>query len=169
MMYTKKVIIVLIAAISIFSACSSSKEGTGLTQAQVQELLTGRQYQFRATDVKPMSGKSRVLTETYTLNVGRDEINADLPYFGRAYTAPANPAEVGVRFSSRDFAYDQKDRSKDGWEITITPRDVSDIRDCRLIVYSNGNADLTVNSNSRQTISYRGYITSMPPKAVKRP
>jgi Domain of unknown function (DUF4251) len=85
------------------------------------------------------------------------------------HNAPANPAEVGVKFSSGDFAYDQKDRNKDGWEITITPRDVGDIRDCRLIVYSNGNADLMVNSNSRQTISYRGYITNIPPKAVKRP
>ncbi len=160
-------IISLLAILSIFSACSSSKETTGLSETQLKDLLASRLYQFRATDVRPVSGRSRILTDTYTLNVNREEVTADLPYFGRAYNAPANPADIGVSFTSRDFTYDQKDRSKDGWEIKITPGDVSDIRDCQLIVYGNGKADLMVNSNSRQTISYRGYITTIPVKSNK--
>jgi hypothetical protein len=51
-----------------------------------------------------------------------------------------------------------KEGKKKTWEITITPKDGKDVRNCQLTVYDNGNANLIVNSNNRQPISYSGVI-----------
>jgi hypothetical protein len=158
MFRTKAYLIAGIAYLLLLMSCSSQKKTTGLSEAQVVELVNSGQYQFKAQNMFPSGGKMRVLTENYTLNVSPTEINADLPYVGRAYNAPVNSADVGVRFVSKDFTYEKSNSKKSGWDITVTPKDGNDVRSCQLAVYENGNANLTVNSNNRQTISYTGII-----------
>jgi hypothetical protein len=145
--------------------CSAQNKTTGLTESQVMDLVNNKQFQFLAQNMFPSSGRSKVLTENYTVNVSPEEISADLPYVGKAYNAPMNPADVGIRFVSKDFSYEEKKGKKDSWEITISPKDGKDVRSCLFTVYPNGNANLMVNSNSRQTISYSGVITTPVKKA----
>jgi hypothetical protein len=124
----------------------------------VQKIIEAKNYIFRAETVNPQIGGSRVLTSDYDLTITPDTIIAYLPYFGRAYTAPINPSEGGIKFTSTSFAYSATKRSK-SWEITIRPKDADDVQQLFLDIYDNGNANLRVSSMNRQSISFTGHIT----------
>ena len=57
-------------------------------------------------------------------------------------------------------AYGQtaKKRRKGGWDIVIKPNDVNDVREFSLMITENGYATLRALSNSRQSITYNGYL-----------
>ena len=113
--------------------------------------------QTRSADGKP--GKNCWQnTADYDLKIKPDTIDSDLPYFGRAYTAPIDPADAGIDFTSVKFDYNIVPGKKGGWEITIKPKDVTDINGMYLSISENGYALLRVNSNNRQAISFTGYI-----------
>jgi hypothetical protein len=137
------------------SECYAQK----MTEQEVKALVDGGSYFFRAQNMYPTGARSKVINETYyTLIVKPEELTADLPYAGRAYQAPANPAEVGVKFTSKDFAVEKKITKKGDQEFRFTPKDVQDVRECLLTVYNNGNANVVFTFNQRQTISYQGII-----------
>ena len=157
----KKIFLLLpVVAFFLFYSCSAPKEVSGLTEAQVAEMINSQQYRFLAKNMVPQTGRSRVLTENYTLNVNKEEVNADLPYIGKAYSAPMNPADGGVKFVSKDFGYEMKPRQKGGWDIIIKPKESQYVRECDLTVFENGNANLVVLSNNRQSISFSGVLVS---------
>lgn len=128
----------------------------------VAKMLLNHTYQFTATYVQPQSGRQRNVTgDNYTFKVNRDLLLADLPYFGKATSAPIGTGDVGMKFTSKDFSYESKTLTKSREQITIKPKDVSDVQQIYLIVYPDGTADLNITSNSRQAISYQGSIGAM--------
>ena len=149
------------ASISIFMvlACNSTKSTTGnLSEADIASMVNAKDFAFRASQMLPSGGRSRMLNESYLFTVKPQEVVADLPYAGRAFTTTPGSSDGGMRFTSRDFSYQQATGKKNGWVITINPKDQNDIRECLLTVYANGNADLSITSNSRQLIRYSGYL-----------
>ncbi len=135
------------------------------TAAEVNKILEAKNYIFKAEQMLPQTGSSRVLTPEYDLTVTTNKIISYLPYFGRAYT-PVLPGEGSIKFTSTDFEY-KKVRDKDQWEITIRPNDASDVRQMNLTVFDNGRATLNVTNTNRQGISYHGYITEGKTKVKK--
>lgn len=137
---------------------------TGLAQhkkdkkAAIKNMVEARNYVFKAQTALPASGSTRQLTSDFDLRVSKDTIISDLPYFGRAYTAPLNPAEGPLRFTSTDFQYMATPKKKGGWDITITPKDLQDPRQLTLTIFDNGTASVVVTSYNRQPISFNGYI-----------
>lgn len=141
--------------------------GTGLAQnkkekkaAAITNMVEARNYVFKAQTALPSSGNTRQLTYDFDLRISKDTVISDLPYFGRAYAAPINPAESPLHFTSTTFDYAVADRKKGGWDITITPKDAQDPKKLTLTVFDNGSASLTVTSYNRQPISFNGYVTS---------
>jgi hypothetical protein len=110
--------------------------------------------------VIPSSGRQRILTSEYTVTVRKDSIISDLPYFGRAYTAPIGTTDGGIKFTSVDFGYAINPRKKGGWEVNIKPRDGQDVQNMAFTIYGNGKAYLSINSNNRQAISFNGHISN---------
>lgn len=139
---------------------------TGLAQhkkdkkAAIKNIVEARNYVFKAQTALPASGSTRQLTSDFDLRISKDTIISDLPYFGRAYTAPLNPAEGPLRFTSTDFQYTATPKKKGGWDITITPKDLQDPRQLTLSVFDNGTASVVVTSYNRQPISFNGYVTA---------
>lgn len=121
--------------------------------------IDSQQYIFNAQYATPMSGQQKYLTGDYVLKVSKDTIVCYLPYFGRAYTATAYNADGGLKFTTTNFDYKISNKKKNRWDIIITPKDGQDVQTLDLTIFSNGNADLRVNSNNRQSISFSGYIT----------
>jgi hypothetical protein len=117
-----------------------------------------KNYVFVAQTAQPASGSLRQLTSTYQLEVKGDTVTADLPYFGRAYTAPVDPSRAGIDFTSSDVEYTNTPRKKGGWSILIKPKGNVDARQLILDISANGYANLQVISNSRQSISFSGYV-----------
>lgn len=152
--------LLLLASITLQFTYAQDTKKDDPKKAEVQNLIQSKEYVFVAQSVLPLSGRSMNLTSLYNLKVNGDTIVSDLPYFGRAFVAPINPAEGGIHFTSTDFSYDVKNRKKGGWEISIIPKDAKDVRQLFLTISEDGYASLQVTSNNKQSIGYNGYVTS---------
>jgi hypothetical protein len=124
----------------------------------VREMIDTRNFIFKAQSMSPMNGRLINLTSEYDFTVRPDSLVAFLPYFGRAYTAPINPTDGGIKFTSTRFDYKTAKRKR-SWEISMQTRDVSDNYRLFLSVYTNGRASLRISSTNRQSIVFDGYIT----------
>jgi hypothetical protein len=138
----------------------TAQKSTPAKEAVIKNLVNSQQYVFYAQSALPMSGRQRFLTSEYTLYVSKDTVISDLPYFGRAYSAPINLAGGGINFTSTSFDYQLKARKKGGWDITIKPKDTPEVQQLMMTIFENGTTSLRVSSNNRQPISFNGYITT---------
>lgn len=132
-------------------------KGQDKSPEEVKKLIELQNYIFKAEMVYPQSGRSRILTTDYDITITRDTIISDLPYFGRAYVAPVDPTQGGIKFTSTDFDYTSSKKKKT-WEITIKPKDAPDVQEMYLSIFDNGTANLSVTNTNRQNISFKGYI-----------
>lgn len=136
---------------------TNSKEGGKVSN--IKNMIMAKDFAFIAQSVSPMGGATRQLTSIYDLKVSKDSIVSFLPYFGRAYTAPMNPSEGGINFTSTKFQYTTTERRRGGWNILVKLEDAADTRQLSLTVSESGSASLQVTSNNRQPVSFNGYIT----------
>ena len=126
----------------------------------IKELIDAGSYVFKAQTALPMGGRTRQLTSDYDVKVAKDSILTYLPYFGRAYTAPIDPSQGGIHFTSTNFDYISTPKKKGGWNILIKPKENIDAKQLILDISSSGFANLQVLSNNRQSISFAGYVTN---------
>lgn len=150
-----KLLFLLVALTSLSIAYTQESE-----PATLQKMITSKRFTFKAQSVLPLRGSTRNLTSDYGLRVSGDSLISYLPYFGRAYSAPLDPTENGLQFTSTDFTYNIQKKKK-GWDITILPKDTRDVRQMFLSVSNSGYARLQVTSNSRDGIAFNGYIDKM--------
>jgi len=129
--------------------------------AVIKNIVEAKQYVFIAESALPVNGRNRQLSPGYKLELRMDTLISDLPYFGRAYTAPIDPAEGGIQFTSVDFEYQANPGKKGSWDISIKPKDGKGVNRFSLYISKSGRASLQVVSNNRQTISFNGYITEI--------
>lgn len=148
-----------LACFMALPALAQNNQPISAKQDEVTQLVDSGRYTFVAERAIPLSGRARFLTSEYYLSVSKDSVQAFLPYFGRAYTAPIDPSKGGIQFISTQFEYKIKDDKRNGWNIVVTPNDVRDIQKLSLHIFTNGNASLQVISNDRQSISFNGHIT----------
>ncbi|OQP62667.1 hypothetical protein A3860_27025 [Niastella vici] len=141
-----------------FTAMAQNKKED--KKAEIKNIVEARNFVFKAQTALPSSGNARQLTYDFDLTVSKDTIISDLPYFGRAYTAPLNPSVGPLNFTSTDFHYKVTDRKKGGWVINITPKDQQDPKQFTLNIFDNGSASVVVTSYNRQPISFNGYVTA---------
>jgi hypothetical protein len=155
----KKLLFALSVTLLVLQSCGGSKQSTkGLSESDVTNLINGKDFYFRAEQMLPQGGKTRILNESYSFKVTPAQVVSDLPYMGRAFTANMGSSDGGMRFTSKDYTYQQNPGKNNGWTVYIYPKDQNDVRECILNVFSNGRADLLINSNNRQQIRYNGYI-----------
>ncbi len=149
------------------SAQTSRQEKKAAEQAAVKNMVDNNHFYFVAQYALPMTGSSKFLTSTYDLKVTKDSIIAFLPYYGVAHMAPS-PAEAnegGIKFTSTDFAFTQKEAKKGGWQITIKPKDHNitnwrDVQQMTLDISKDGYASLSVISSNRDPISFQGNVVA---------
>lgn len=126
---------------------------------KVKNMVESQNYVFKARMVIPQTGSSRQLSDEYDLTISKDSIISYLPFFGRAYQPTLDPSKSGIKFTSTSFEYSKEVIKKNkGWQITIIPKDVTDVQKMYLTIYNNGNANLDVINTNRQGISFSGYI-----------
>jgi hypothetical protein len=124
----------------------------------LKELIASQRFAFIAQTATPLNGHIKQLTSEYDLIIKKDTVEAYLPYYGIAYSPSIGTTDGGIDFKTTKFTYTIKDRKKGGWNITITPDNIPSSQKLVLDISSSGYATLDVNSNSRQSISFYGYI-----------
>jgi hypothetical protein len=129
--------------------------------AAVKNMIESKHYQFVPQTMLPQSGRARPVTTPYDLRVTGDTLSADLPYIGRAYSSDYGSTDNSINFKTTSFQYDQQDGKKGGWRITITPKSIRNVSKFSLDISTSGFTSLVVLSNTRQQISYNGYIQEL--------
>ena len=126
-------------------------------RARLNTAIEEDRYIFSAQSATPMSYKLINLSYGYYLKVSKDTIKAYLPYYGRSHSAPIDPNNIGITFTSTDFEY-QKETLRDSWKVNIKIKDNPERSQLYLSISNSGYADLQVSETTRQSISYRGTI-----------
>jgi hypothetical protein len=147
--------LILCTALSSFSTYAQNNKDT----AAMRKMITNQQYIFKAQQAIPLGGRTIQLTSEYDVRITRDSVISFLPYYGRAYSAGYGSSEGGIKFNSKQFDYSVNEK-KDGWDITIKPKDAQDVQQLQFSIFDNGSASLNVNSTNRQAISFSGYVTA---------
>lgn len=155
---TLKSLFLIAAIIGITGMCAAQEDD----RIPVSEMVDTKNLIFKAQWVSPSGGRIINMTGNYDLTIRPDSVIAFLPYFGRAYSAPIDPTQGGIKFTSAKFDYKTTKRKKNRWEISIRPRDITDNYQLFLTVYDNGKASLRVSSVNRQPIAFEGYVTEGP-------
>lgn len=158
------VLLLLTLAVSAAYAQETSEKKRSAKEV-VQDLINDGNYVFRAQSATPMSGRVIQLTSEYDVRVSKDTVIAFLPYFGRAYAAPLDATNGGIKFTSTRFTNDISPKKKGGWDLIIKPTDVKDVQILNFSISENGYATLQVTSINRQPISFYGSIS---PQKVRK-
>ena len=151
----------LILSFLSFQCSSSKKTGTQtakLNSADVENMVSNKNFIFVAERVNPLRGMTRNLTSEYDVMIFKDSLVSYLPYFGRAYQAPINPNEGGIQFTSTDFSYATNSTKNKSWMVSVKPRDNRDIQELSFNIFDNGTATLNVTSLNIDPISFTGYV-----------
>lgn len=156
----QSLIYILLIFTSILAVkCSSTKSSTNnLDKVVIENMINDHSFIFVAERMDPLRGRSRILTSSYDVRVNKDSLVSYLPYFGRAYSAPIDPTNIGTQFTSTNFTYQIQAEKKNQWRISIVPKDVQSIQELAFTIFDNGNTTLNVTSTSRDQISYSGYL-----------
>ncbi|MBX3253130.1 MAG: DUF4251 domain-containing protein [Chitinophagaceae bacterium] len=153
------VLLTALAYTAPLHAQTPGREKETQEEAILREAVDSKNFVFKAQTIVPMNGMSRQLNASYDLTVSSDKIISFLPYMGRLYTAPIDPAQGPLRFTSSDFEYNIQPGKKGGWQISIKPKDVRSVREFNLSITESGYATLQVNGNDRQPVTFYGYVT----------
>lgn len=144
----------LLLSLSAFTQTNNSKD----TLLAVKDKLKNKAFTFIAQSALPLSGRNLQLNGIYDLIIKNDSIYSNLPYFGRAFTAPMSPGDAGYIFSAPIKSYELINRNKKGYDIVIVPNDRNKGEKYMLTAFDNGSANLRISSTNRQPISFNGYV-----------
>jgi hypothetical protein len=133
-------------------------------QTGIKAMVDAKNFVFKAQTASPMTGTPLQLSAGYDLTVSKDHIVAYLPYFGRATTAPIDPTDGGIKFTSQSYVYNVTAHKGGGWDVLIDLKDVPAVRTITITFFDNGSATLDVTSNQRDPISFRGRIEAFTPQ-----
>lgn len=139
-------------------AQNSSKDKKVEKAMAIKKQIADTNFIFEARYVVPQTGQMRYLTDYYSLKIAHDSLIVYLPYFGRSYIAPMDPAKIAIDLTTTNFEYTSTPLKKGGWDITIRPTSQQTVQLFTLTVYDNGEAYLKVLSSDRDPISYNGSL-----------
>ncbi|MDD2474613.1 MAG: DUF4251 domain-containing protein [Dysgonamonadaceae bacterium] len=145
----------------LFMACSTTKSSAEkvVESQQLAESIKDFKFKFNASYANPQNYKSIYLSPYYDVKVSPDTVEAYLPFYGRAYTAPLDSRDSGIKFVSTKFDYEiQKGRKKGNWLVEIHTEDTKRSYSLYFNLWENGKASLTVNHPDKQSISFQGTV-----------
>lgn len=168
--YIFPVIVFIIICSAFITACSSTRPASidQLTDsAAIRDRVNTANFIFVPQYVNGVGFRRRQLNSSqYDIEVRKDTVVSYLPYFGRGYTAPISPSDVDFDFTSTHFSYSVTP-AKQGWYISIKPKDKMYLQELYFRIFENGTATLNIISNDRSSIAYDGYVAARRIKVPK--
>lgn len=154
-------LIIMLSVTFGLTACGTARSAAEKEAVanEVNQRINDFDFTFKATYAYPTGFRSIYLSPFYDVKVSPDTVKAYLPYYGRAYVAPMDPSEGGIKFTSTDFDYQvEPGRKKGNWQVNIRTRDTGREIFLYFDIWENGTARLNVTDTNRQPISFQGDI-----------
>jgi hypothetical protein len=162
LLYIKQCFATAFIATIVCAACSTSKNAAEASNTEdIGRLLESKSFMFTPQTATPTGSRTRQITGGFFFRLSGDTVQSYLPYFGRSFSAPINPSQGGMDFTTTNFGYQAEQGRKGATRIVIEPRSGTDVRQITMQVFPNGNASLQAISNSRSAISYNGRISAV--------
>ena len=160
----KKWIFPLLAAALLVSACGildsetrEEREAREAREAQmVREGVEIADFSIDITRMHPLRGSAKTVTN-YDVTVKDGVLISHLPYVGRAYRVPYGGGHA-LNFDAPIAQYSVTPYGRDGYEIHIYVKTDEDQHLYRITLFENGTANVDVQSNNRDRISYTGIF-----------
>lgn len=149
----------LITSVFVVEA-KNEKEKT--EDIDIFELVDSQMYTFEAESLTSTRGFNRSLNSSYDMTMHGDSATAYLPYFGRSYSASFS-GEGGIVFDNIMTEYEvslkEKKKEKNNTKyVSFKVKGEHETYNCDLSVGKSGYANLSIRSNNKQGISFRGTI-----------
>ena len=145
------------SAIILLNACSSAREITTATPAEITQAINNNHWKFSATFVTPSYGSSKNLTSEYFVNVSDNKLVVALPYYGKLNSASGALDGNPLDFTSAGFTLSKENRSEGGWRVTVKDPD-PEVQSMVFTFFDNGSAQLSITMTNRTGISYTGRV-----------
>ena len=131
------------------------------TNTDIRTTINNRHFSFIAQSAHTARGRTINLSSGYDLTLRGDTVVAYLPYYGQVYTAPIDPSEGGIKFTSVSNTLGITEKKKGGWSIDLVPKDAGEYRHLYFDISPDGYATLSVEHINRRPISFYGYVTGL--------
>jgi hypothetical protein len=126
---------------------------------QLKKMVDDKLFRFKAVSATTQRGKTIQLgSSDYFLQINKDSLSVDLPYYGRSEIVSYPATDLSNRFNTKQFTYTYDSTKKQGWEITIQPKDQSNANKIFISIGSGGYGTVEISSGTRDPISYYGTI-----------
>lgn len=133
-------------------------EENAAKQIQTEELIYSRDFVFIAKFASPMgAGQINLLSNPNFMRFNPDMMESYMPFFGTAYAGIGYSGDTGIKFKARPDSFNIQKKKK-SFEIDTEVKGENDFYRISLYVTFEGSASLTVTSNHRSSISYKGEI-----------
>lgn len=159
-MKTLLYIIFLATAVCLSLPASAQKDKQAekaRTEQAVRKALDEHRFRIGVNYMTPMRGRSRVLTDNYSLEVRNDSLFSYLPYTGEAYNIPYGGGKA-LNFDAPIQTYEQKEKKRGRKEIKLTTANEEDNYTYTLTIFPNGSVHIHVQPMQRQSISFSGQM-----------
>jgi hypothetical protein len=128
-------------------------------QKKTEAMVTSKSFVFTGSMAYPQGGRSVNLTTTPNfVKFGPDEIESDMPFYGRAYSGAGYGGPTGLNFKGKPDEFTVEKTSK-GYFIQASVKSDNDSYKLSLTVGTEGNASLSISSVNRSSMSYSGNIS----------
>ena len=128
-------------------------------QKKTEELVNSKTFVFTGTMAHPQGGRSVNLTTTSNfVKFSPDEIESDMPFYGRAYSGAGYGGSAGMTFKGKPEEF-TVEKTKKGFYIRASVKADTDSYKISLTVGNEGNTSLTISSVNRSSMSYSGNIS----------
>lgn len=152
---TLSIISTVIALTSCGTLTHTSEQKQQIAES-IQNSIENKDFEFQPNIMNPMRGRTRHVTG-YSVRVQGDTLISNLPYFGVAHSAPYGGG-TGLSFESEIESYTSTQVADDHYEIKLTTRSEGDLLTYTFDIFTSGNAQLSVYSRNKDSISYTGEM-----------
>jgi hypothetical protein len=132
-------------------------------QKEIEVLVDSKVFEFQAITAYPLGGRNiDMISNPNFLRFENDSIDSQMPYFGTAFSGAVHNSG-GLDFKGPIHDYSIK-KGKKEYTIRAKVKGKADSYDILLKIFFEGNASLSISSNNRSSISYRGSIGELKSK-----
>lgn len=153
------ILTIILSGFTPLYAQKANKKDEGFKE--MKALIESGLYEFKVQSTQPTGARTINTTSNYTLEARDSIYKAYLPYFGRVYQAQYG-GSGGIEFEAvpenLEISLNEKRRMVN---VKFQIKGENEKYDLYLSVGSSGYASLSINSQSRQSISYNGTINPL--------
>lgn len=144
------------------SSCASSQERAerkALTQKAVTEAVASRQMRIDVNSMSTLRYGSRMTSFGFFLELKGDSVNSNLPYMGQVYRASMLSTPQGLNFEAPIQGYVSSKPKAHMYRIAFLTKSEEDIYQYIIELYDSGKADIRVNGQYRDPITFDGELS----------